>query len=70
MPVCIIRPAIIYAAYNEPFPGWTDSLAAGGFLIIMSGLGILRNLPIANTNRCDFVPVDFVSNAIILATAA
>ncbi len=30
IPVCILRPAIIYAAYSEPLPGWTDSLAAGG----------------------------------------
>jgi hypothetical protein len=44
--MCILRPAIIYASYSEPFPGWTDSLAAGGILIVLAGTGILRNLGI------------------------
>ena len=36
----ILRPAIIIAAYNEPYPGWTDTIsAAGGLsLFLLSGL--------------------------------
>ena len=69
IPLCIVRPAIIYAAYMEPFPGWTDSLAAGGLVIVFHGMGFLRNLAMNPNIRIDFVPVDFVSRAIILGTA-
>lgn len=69
IPVCILRPAIIYASYSEPCPGWTDSLAAGGLLIVLHGLGILNNLVMNSETRVDLVPVDFVSKAILLGTA-
>jgi hypothetical protein len=50
-------------------PGWTDSLAAGGLLIVFHGLGILRMLMMTPDHRVDLVPVDFVSKAILLGTA-
>jgi hypothetical protein len=39
-------------------------------LIVLGGHGLLKNLPIDPEQRCDFIPVDFVSKAIILGTAA
>jgi fatty acyl-CoA reductase len=26
LPVCIVRPSIVTAAVNEPFPGWIDNM--------------------------------------------
>ena len=64
-----MRPAIIICALAEPFPGWIDSLAAAGGLSILTGLGITRYLLTTSETRADFVPVDIVSNAIIVGTA-
>jgi len=41
----IIRPSIISASLEEPFPGWTDSIGLIGGLYLLAGLGILRELP-------------------------
>ena len=67
--VCIVRPSIIASAEREPHIGWTDTLsAAGGFtLMIMSGL--IRYLSSQYHTNGDIIPVDYVSNTIIVATA-
>ena len=38
--ITIVRPSIVIASYEEPSPGWTDTLAAGGGIIfgVTSGL--------------------------------
>lgn len=41
----IIRPSIIACADNQPFPGWTDSMAAAGGLTYLGGIGLLKILP-------------------------
>ena len=45
VPLCFIRPSIIGASLEEPFPGWTDSLGLAGGLFLIAGLGILREIP-------------------------
>ena len=69
VPVCIIRPAIINPSYSEPFPGWVDSLAAAAALFLFVGLGICKVMKGNHKKIGDVVPVDFVANNIIVATA-
>jgi fatty acyl-CoA reductase len=41
VPVCICRPTIISASWKDPFPGWSDSVAAAGAFFLAAGLGLL-----------------------------
>ena len=68
LPMVIIRPSIVGAAYQEPMPGWVDNLAALSGFIFVFGLGIINEAPGKFSNHANFIPVDFVVNAII-ATA-
>ena len=45
IPISIVRPSIIGASLEEPFPGWTDSITLAGGIYLVGGLGILRELP-------------------------
>ena len=67
---CVIwRPSIIASALEQPFLGWTDSMSAAGGLTILGLFGILRNLHIPKPNPFDVIPVDIVSNGVLIATA-
>ena len=63
-----MRPSIIAAADKEPLPGWTDTLSAAGGLSVAGGVGVLNYLNSKIDNIADIIPVDFVSNAIIVST--
>jgi alcohol-forming fatty acyl-CoA reductase len=65
----ILRPAIIICSYQEPYPGWTDSMAAAGSLTLMVASGITKFLMGNDYNRADLIPVDQVANSIICGTA-
>lgn len=69
LPVVLLRPSIIGAAYNEPMPGWTDTFSAAGGLTLAGGIGIVNYVRGHGDNIADLVPVDYVANAIIVATA-
>jgi hypothetical protein len=45
IPLLLLRPSIIGAAFEEPSPGWTDSIGLEGGIFLVAGLGILRELP-------------------------
>ena len=45
IPMVIVRPSIIGASLDEPFPGWTDSITLSGGIYLIAGMGILRELP-------------------------
>lgn len=45
IPLLVIRPSIVGASLEEPFPGWTDSITLAGGIYLVAGLGILRELP-------------------------
>jgi alcohol-forming fatty acyl-CoA reductase len=69
---CVLfRPSIIAASLSEPFPGWTDSLAAAGGLTLMSSLGLIKYIKVykGGNNSFDVIPVDIVSNGILVTTA-
>ena len=69
LPLVILRPSIIAAAHSEPFPGWTDSLGLLGGFYAIAGHGILRDLPLNPKLIGDQIPVDFVSNQLLAASA-
>ena len=53
IPLYILRPTIIGASLEEPFPGWTDSIGFAGGIYLLAGLGILRELPGNKSNIGD-----------------
>ena len=69
VPVMICRPSIIGCSAKEPVPGWVDSLAAAAAYIHGVSLGIANHVIGTRENLVDIVPVDFVSNGILAATA-
>jgi len=69
LPTVIFRPAIISAAYREPLPGWVDTFSAAGGLSLAGGIGIINFVRGNGNNVADLIPVDYVSNSIIVAAA-
>lgn len=67
--MCLLRPAIIASSMTDPFPGWTDSLAAAGGITLLVGLGLINYIHSKLTNPFDIVPVDTVTNSILVASA-
>jgi fatty acyl-CoA reductase len=66
---CVIwRPAIISSSVSDPFPGWTDQLSAAGGVTILGGLGFISYLHGSGLNTVDLVPVDIVTNGLLVAT--
>ena len=69
IPFCILRPSIVGGSWKEPFPGWVDSASAAGTGYLAAGLGILKISIGKKNNITDQVPVDIVSNAVIVCAA-
>ena len=65
----IYRPSIIACSYRQPFAAWTDSLSAAGGLSLLSGLGLMKYVNTDGSGPFDIVPVDFVTNGMLIATA-
>lgn len=65
VPLRIVRPSIVSAAWHEPFPGWIDSRAAFAGFVTMIGGGYVRAFSALPDSRVDIVPVDVVSHCII-----
>ena len=68
LPVVLFRPSIIASSMEQPFEGWTDSLAAAGGITVMTGMGLIPYINAKGTNLFDMVPADIVSNGILIAT--
>ncbi|XP_006895133.1 PREDICTED: fatty acyl-CoA reductase 2 [Elephantulus edwardii] len=60
--MAIIRPSIVGASWQEPFPGWVDNINGPTGLIIATGKGFLRCLKATPKAVADLVPVDTVVN--------
>lgn len=67
LPIAIVRPSIITAAWKEPTPGWIDNYNGPTGYFVVSGKGILRTAVVQKEKICDMVPVDIVANSCILA---
>ena len=70
VPLTIVRPSVISASLQHPFPGWIDSAAAFGGFVLMLGLGHLRAIVGHRDSRLDVVPVDEVAGRILTAATA
>ncbi|KAF9771663.1 hypothetical protein IL306_010692, partial [Fusarium sp. DS 682] len=68
LPITIVRPSIICAAIQYPSPGWIDSKAAFGGLVLGFGNGSLRVVDGRPETKLDIVPVDLVANCLIFET--
>ncbi|CAD5221743.1 unnamed protein product [Bursaphelenchus xylophilus] len=69
MPVIIVRPSIICACWKEPLPGWTDNVNGPTGIFAGVGKGLLTNMCGSSTAKADIIPVDIVSNCLIVAAA-
>ncbi|KAG9511028.1 putative fatty acyl-CoA reductase, partial [Fragariocoptes setiger] len=65
LPVAIVRPSIVIAAWREPIRGWVDNLNGPTGLLLAIGKGLLRTMQVDRKNRADIVPVDVVVNTMI-----
>jgi fatty acyl-CoA reductase len=65
LPVAIVRPSIVTAAWNEPIRGWVDNINGPTGLILASGKGMLRTMYYDSDAIADLIPVDTVINMMI-----
>ncbi|XP_013785541.2 putative fatty acyl-CoA reductase CG5065 isoform X2 [Limulus polyphemus] len=65
LPVAIVRPSIVAAAWKEPLPGWIDNFNGPTGLIVATGKGVLRSMLCRPCGTADIIPVDVVIKLII-----
>ena len=67
LPIVIVRPSIVGASLNEPFPGWLDNFNGPTGLFQAQSVGILRCMLGKREATADIIPVDVVINMMIAA---
>uniref|UniRef100_A0A8C6XZA5 Fatty acyl-CoA reductase n=1 Tax=Naja naja TaxID=35670 RepID=A0A8C6XZA5_NAJNA len=65
--VAIIRPSIVGASWQEPFPGWIDNFNNISGSFVASGKGILQTVKCNPAALADIIPVDLAINLTIAA---
>lgn len=65
VPLAIIRPSIISAAWEHPFPGWIDSTSGFASFCVLIGMGHLRAVAGRPETRLDLIPVDEVASRML-----
>jgi alcohol-forming fatty acyl-CoA reductase len=65
VPLAIIRPSIISAAWQHPFPGWIDSTSGFASFVVLIGMGHLRAVVGLARTRLDLIPVDEVAGRML-----
>ncbi len=68
IPVVINRPSGIIHCTAEPVPGWIDTVSAVGVAAYPLGMGFARSIFVPD-GIIDFIPGDYVSNAVLATTA-
>ncbi|XP_070500579.1 putative fatty acyl-CoA reductase CG5065 [Chironomus tepperi] len=66
LPACIVRPSIVTPSYQEPIPGWVDSLNGPPGVIMASGKGALRCILLNKEANFESIPVDLAINGLIM----
>ncbi|OMJ67832.1 hypothetical protein SteCoe_34905 [Stentor coeruleus] len=69
LPLCIVRPTFVGGSWEEPYPGWVDTVSAAAPLYLSAGLGEIRAVMGNNKFITDQIPVDYVANCVIVAAA-
>ncbi|XP_013401149.1 fatty acyl-CoA reductase 1-like [Lingula anatina] len=67
LPLAIVRPSIVGAAWREPVSGWIDNLNGPGGLYVAAGKGLLKISKGDPNAVADIIPVDLCVNMIIAA---
>ncbi|KAK0071263.1 hypothetical protein PV325_013218 [Microctonus aethiopoides] len=67
LPIAIVRPSIICAAYQEPFPGWVDNVFGITGILMEILRGTIRSIVCNDKLIVDVVPVDYVVDTLIAA---
>ncbi|KAM9974507.1 hypothetical protein ACTFIW_007961 [Dictyostelium discoideum] len=70
IPMCFLRPTIVGGSLKEPVPGWVDSVAAIGAVMLYCGVGLVQFMKGDGRMVADIVPVDHVANALIASAVA
>ncbi|XP_064599994.1 fatty acyl-CoA reductase 1-like [Liolophura sinensis] len=65
LPLAIVRPSIVGAAWKEPVAGWIDNYNGASGIYIATGKGVLRTMKAENSAVADIVPVDIPINMMI-----
>ncbi len=65
VPISIVRPSVVSACLQHPFPAWIDSAAAFAGFVALIGTGHLRVLVADPDSRLDVVPCDIVAKRVI-----
>ncbi|EFN86604.1 putative fatty acyl-CoA reductase CG5065 isoform X1 [Harpegnathos saltator] len=68
LPIVIVRPSIVCAAYQEPFPGWIDNTCGITGIMAEMSRGIVRTVVCNEDLVVDVVPVDYVIDTLICAS--
>ncbi|KYQ91002.1 hypothetical protein DLAC_07895 [Tieghemostelium lacteum] len=67
IPMAFVRPTIVGGSLKEPTPGWVDSVAAIGAVMLYCGVGLVQFMKGDARMIADIVPVDLVANCLIAA---
>jgi len=67
LPVVVVRPSIVVAAWREPLPGWLENLNGPTGIVAGAGKGVLRTVYCKREKIADLVPVDVPINLAIVA---
>ncbi|CAG7731700.1 unnamed protein product [Allacma fusca] len=67
VPICIVRPSIVAATYEEPIPGWVDNINGPSGIFVACGKGVLQSLLCDTEKRLDVIPLDHVVSLIVAA---
>jgi len=65
--VAIVRPSIVGASWQDPFPGWVDNFNGPTGLLAAVGKGALRQMMGKHDGAADIIPVDTAINFFISA---
>jgi len=67
LPVAIVRPSIVGATWQDPFPGWVDNFNGPTGLFAAIGKGALRMMMGKRDGAADIIPCDTAINLFIAA---
>ncbi len=65
VPLAIVRPSIISAAWKYPFSGWIDSSSAFAGFVLLAAAGYMRAINGKPETALDIIPVDAVAQSVI-----
>ena len=67
VPVIILRPSVIESTLFQPEPGWIEGFRMSSPLLFGYGQGVLPDFPARPDGVIDFIPADFVVNALLVS---